>query len=601
MPASESVTRLIDEAYAATIDPQCFERLIDLWGSHLYGRISADTPNAVIDKVLEAHFARALEISERVGLQSPDGQRMQAFIDALPVAAFVIGRCRKILAANAAAAPLLPPGRLGSLADLRIDTTALSRLEASVAGRLTRIGCLYLPCYAGPEEAPGCLVATQLKPFSREIGPHILVTTLDLRLDGEMVEALCSAFSLSQAEAEVALMLAHGRSPREISTVRAVSVNTVRTQIKLAMRKLSAKSLPNLVRILSGFSVSFAVSRNAGVGASRASPSDPLRRSGRIVLADGRTLEYEDYGAPDGRPVLLIHNMLHGPLLTQGAMETAARRKWRFIAPSRPGFGQSSPNRFVSGSLVPAAFARDALSLLDSLGIAQTLVVGHLSGGIYGIHLANAAPRRVQGLLLASYVPTWSDWRIRRFPARQKLFALTNRYAPAMLPFIARAAANHVAAGGEEDLIHALHDSIPADMCALRHAEVKEAVVHGFRHTVSQGAKGFVADCRLVMTDWTEQARALVVPTHIVLGTHDWACPPEAARRFIRMVPRIGLTLVDDAGMYVLYTHWPRIFEHLERLLAAGAGPAMRSRGGMKRPATATLHASGTGDCPIGT
>jgi pimeloyl-ACP methyl ester carboxylesterase/DNA-binding CsgD family transcriptional regulator len=578
MPGSKTVTRLIDEAYAATIDPQCFERLIDLWGAHLYDRVSADAPNALSDKVLEAHFARALEIAERVGLQSPGGQKMQAFVDALPVAGFVIGRCRKILAANAAAAPLLPPGGLGGLADLRIDTTALARLEAWVSGRLTGIPCLFLPCYAGPEEAPGCLVATQLEPFSGEIGSHILVTTLDLRHDGETVEALCSAFSLSQAEAEVALMLAHGRSPREVSAVRAVSVNTVRTQIKLAMRKLSAKSIPDLVRILSGFSVSFAVSRNAGVGAIRVLPSDHLRRGGRLVLADGRTLEYEDYGAPDGWPVLLIHNMLHSPLLTQGAMEAAARRNWRFIAPSRPGFGQSSPNRLVSGSLVPAAFARDALSLLDSLGIAQTLVLGHLSGGICGIHLANAAPHRVQGLLLASYVPAWSDWRIRRFPPRQKLFALTNHYAPAMLPFIARAAANHIASGGEEDLIHALHGSIPADMCALRRAEVKEAVVHGFRHTVSQGAEGFVGDCALVMTDWTVQARALAVSTHIVLGAHDWACPPEEARRFIRMVPRIGLTLVDDAGMYVLYTHWPRVFEHLEGLLAASAGPAMRNR-----------------------
>ena len=167
--------------------------------------ISADAPKPLSDKVLEAHFARALEIAERVGLQSPDEYRMQAFIDTLPVAAFVIGRCRKILAANAAAAPLLPPGRLGRLADLRIDAPALARLDAWVSGRLTGIPSLFLPCYTGPEEAPGCLVATQLEPFSGEIGPHILVTTLDLRLDGETVDALCSAFSLSLAEAKVDL------------------------------------------------------------------------------------------------------------------------------------------------------------------------------------------------------------------------------------------------------------------------------------------------------------------------------------------------------------------------------------------------------------
>jgi pimeloyl-ACP methyl ester carboxylesterase/DNA-binding CsgD family transcriptional regulator len=600
MPASEPVTRLIDEAYAATIDPQRFERLIDLWGAHLYDSINANAPEALRDKVLEAHFARALEIAERLGVQRPDGQSMQAFIDDLPVAAFMIGRCKRILAANAAAAPLLPPGGRGSLADLMIDTTALARLEAWVSGRLTGVPCLFLPCYAGPEEAPGCIVATQLEPFSGEIGPHILVTTLDLRLDGETVEALCRAFSLSQAEAEVALMLAHGRSPREIAAIRAVSVNTVRTQIKLAMRKLSAKSIPDLVRILSGFSVSVAVSRNAGIGGLRTLPSDPLRRCGRIVLADGRTLEYEDYGARDGRPVLLIHNMLHSPLLTRGAIEAAARRNLRFIAPSRPGFGQSSPNRFVSGSHVPAAFARDALSLLDALGIGRTLVLGHLSGGVYGIHLANAAPGRVQGLLLASYVPAWSDRRMRHFPARQKLFALTSRYAPAMLPFIARAAANHIAAGGEDDLIHALHGSVPADMSALRRADVKEVVVHGFRHTVSQGAQGFVSDCPLVMTDWTAQAMGLAVPTRIVLGAHDWACRPEDARGFVRTVPRVSLTLVDDAGMYLLYTHWPRVFEHLEGLLAAGAGQGTRCRGGMDGPAPMPMHGGGTLGCRVG-
>jgi pimeloyl-ACP methyl ester carboxylesterase len=130
-------------------------------------------------------------------------------------------------------------------------------------------------------------------------------------------------------------------------------------------------------------------------------------------------------------------------------------------------------------------------------------------------------------------------------------------------------------------------------MCALRRAEVKEAVVHGFRHTVSQGAEGFVTDCPLVMTDWTVQARALAVPTHIVLGAHDWACPPEEARRFIRMVPRIGLTVVHDAGMYVLYTHWPRVFEHLEGLLTAGAGPA-KSRVPSWHEGTGVMSIAGT-------
>jgi hypothetical protein len=115
-------------------------------------------------------------------------------------------------------------------------------------------------------------------------------------------------------------------------------------------------------------------------------------------------------------------------------------------------------------------------------------------------------------------------------------------------------------------------------MCALRRTEVKEVVVNGFHHTVQQGARSFVLDCPLVMTDWTLQARALAVPTHIILGANDWACRPQDAHSFTRMVPRIGLTMVDDAGMYVLYTHWPRVFERLEALLAPNAERRLRDQ-----------------------
>ena len=57
-------------------------------------------------------------------------------------------------------------------------------------------------------------------------------------------------FALTAAEAGVALALAAGRSAEEIAGERAVSLPTVRTQIRQILEKTGALHLRELVRLL---------------------------------------------------------------------------------------------------------------------------------------------------------------------------------------------------------------------------------------------------------------------------------------------------------------------------------------------------------------
>lgn len=54
---------------------------------------------------------------------------------------------------------------------------------------------------------------------------------------------------LSEAEAAVVRELLEGRSPREIARLRAVSVHTVRNQIRSVHRKLGVSNISELARV----------------------------------------------------------------------------------------------------------------------------------------------------------------------------------------------------------------------------------------------------------------------------------------------------------------------------------------------------------------
>ena len=69
-----------------------------------------------------------------------------------------------------------------------------------------------------------------------------------------------------------------------------------------------------------------------------------------VTLPDGRTLAYEEYGDPDGRPVLSFHGGLSSRLDAAPADQAALTLGVRIVSPDRPGMGLSTyqPGRRLS-------------------------------------------------------------------------------------------------------------------------------------------------------------------------------------------------------------------------------------------------------------
>jgi esterase len=119
--------------------------------------------------------------------------------------------------------------------------------------------------------------------------------------------------------------------------------------------------------------------------------SDSRRRS---FVHDGLHLSYLDTG--EDAPVLLaLHGHLNeGRFIDQGAIPPGLG--FRMIAPDQRGHGESDH----AASYHIDEYVRDALALLDHLGIDRAVVLGHSLGGVVAYALAARAPDRVLALVV---------------------------------------------------------------------------------------------------------------------------------------------------------------------------------------------------------
>lgn len=125
----------------------------------------------------------------------------------------------------------------------------------------------------------------------------------------------------------------------------------------------------------------------------------PNPEIGQSITAAGIRTNYHDSGGA-GAPVLLIHGS--GPGVSAWAnwrlVMPALAQQARVIAPDMVGFGYSErPEGFVYSM---DAWVRQAVGLLDALGIERTDLVGNSFGGGLALALAIAHPERVRRLVL---------------------------------------------------------------------------------------------------------------------------------------------------------------------------------------------------------
>ena len=135
-------------------------------------------------------------------------------------------------------------------------------------------------------------------------------------------------------------------------------------------------------------------------------PIDALAQASTILPSLKRvrtgTLEiaYEEYGPPNGSPVILLHGFPYDPRAYDGLVPRLAAVGLKSIVPYLRGYG---PTRFLSSTTLRSgqqgAMGRDLLELMDVLAIEKAAMVGFDWGGRAACVVAALWPERVRALV----------------------------------------------------------------------------------------------------------------------------------------------------------------------------------------------------------
>ena len=261
-----------------------------------------------------------------------------------------------------------------------------------------------------------------------------------------------------------------------------------------------------------------------------------------FVELDGLAVHVQTDGPPQGEAVLLLHS-LGTDLRVWDPQAAALARTHRVIRPDLRGHGltEAPPGEYTMERL-----ARDALELLDALGVRRAHVCGVSIGGRIAMAMAAAEPARIASLILCDTAlefrppETW----------QQRMDA--------------------VAQGG----MAAIADAVMERWVVDRSLPSSKALRRMLLRTDPAGYAGCAAALR--DTRASDVAGRIGCPTTVVVGDKDASTPPSAARAVQDAIPGSDLVTIADAAHIPNFEREADVIRaitgHLR--MQAAAGPA---------------------------
>jgi len=230
---------------------------------------------------------------------------------------------------------------------------------------------------------------------------------------------------------------------------------------------------------------------------------------------NGEAFQVEVSGPP-AAPALLFSNSLTCDLTMWEAQVAALAGRFRVIRYDGRGQGSSVT---TNGPYSIAQLGRDALAILDALGIERTLFCGLSMGGMVGMWLLTHAPERITAAVLSNtsaHMGPPSLWEGRIALARSGGMAAVEE--PTVTRWFPAA-------------VHANEPEIPDRMRpAIRNTPLD----------------GYVACCEAIRDmDQRESIRAITRPTLVVVGTNDVATTPAMGRQIHGAIAGSGLVEIE--------------------------------------------------------
>lgn len=545
--------RVIAALYETVLHPQGYDAFMDAWSELLDYHVANAVPDRSENDTLARHARRARSGSEPALKSAPGNMTMpEPFFDHEMFAHFQrafllldrLGRRRAEPEEDGPPALLLRPGAQVSLRGS--DAGAVFDSVSSLAGFEARLDAMSVQIFRralealsrGAPVAPAVLMSDLparhllLRPEAGMTPGVLIVEALEVRWSDGVQRLLADSFGLSDAETAVVRALVGGRTPREIASASGRSEHTVRSQIKAALHKTGTGRQADLSRLV--------VMLLLGESRHVCTPA---------LQGDTDCLQF---GQPGGLPVVFLHGLLDGTAALRIGQETVSAAGLHVLAPFRPGYGSASPA--ASADEAVTRHVSEVTALIDRQFGRPAVLLGHMAGSLHAHAIASHAPDRVQAIVAVSGgVPMQSVRQFMFMSKRQRIVAMTARYAPVLLPPLLRAG---IAQIDSEDALAFLEAVFPEDRpdgITLRRRGAMPVLIQEYRQSVARGAHGFEGDVLNLMRDWNDLVAGHQVPSLHLHGALDPVVSAESVRRFGRNHAHVNARILPDRGQLLLY------------------------------------------------
>jgi proline iminopeptidase len=206
--------------------------------------------------------------------------------------------------------------------------------------------------------------------------------------------------------------------------------------------------------------------------------------------------------------------------------------------------------------------ADDVAALCETLGVSSAFMLGHSAGGFVAMHAALRHPSLVAGLILCGSSPAMRPLPDDEGDPAPKLDA---RASPDELAIAARIFSGDIT----RESITAFVDRIGPYHFAPPHMHLSDQVLKASSFTIEmmQHFMGTIAPSY----DLRASLAQITAPTLVMVGRHDWVCPPRASRAIARGIPGAQLVEFDNAGHFVSSEEPGQFLDATTRFLAAHA------------------------------
>jgi len=245
----------------------------------------------------------------------------------------------------------------------------------------------------------------------------------------------------------------------------------------------------------------------------------------------------EEFGAPEGYPVLLLHGTPGSRLGPIPRPMVLYRLGIRLISFDRPGYGRSDR----SAGRAVADIAADVRQIADFMELPEFAVLGRSGGGPHALACAALLPGRTsRAAVLVGLAPTHAeglDW-FEGMAASNTHEYLAVRRQGSLISARIRSIAERIRADPMRHITDLYNDLSQSDRRVVADAGLRRKLLETYTEAFRASADGWIDDLLAFCAPWGFDPADIEVPTMLWHGANDTFSPVGHSRWLARRIPR---------------------------------------------------------------